>query len=534
MNKLELLDCTLRDGGYVNDWSFLRESIDETLNRLVESGIDVIECGYFSTKRAYIKDSSYFSSMQAASEVVPDEKKNTRFVVMINFGECDISDIPDSRAVKIDGVRVAFHKRDKEAAILFCEKLILKGFQVYLQPMVALSYTDGEFLALLRRANEISPYAFYIVDSFGAMKSDDLLHLFYLVDYNLADSIRLGFHSHNNLQLSYSHAQMLTNQQTDRTVIIDASVMGMGRGAGNLNTELFADYLNRVRDSHYCIPPLLEIMDHVVAPIYQNKYWGYSLPYYLSATHNCHPNYATFLDDMNTLTFQNINDIFTMMLPEKKVSFDKKYISDLYLNSQEKNNLAPSDNYELRQVIQGKKVLVIAPGHSVADEEKTIDDFIKQNHPVVIAINHLPERISVNFVFVGNIRRWDDLKDRKLPDVILTSNLGQSDVACQKYVVNYSSLLNDQDMVRDNSGLMLLALLIQLKAQKIYLAGMDGYSGETEPNFVRPNLEFHKKPPVMNAMNQGLSIVISRYKKLIPIEFLTLPRYICKNYSEDV
>ena len=109
MNKLELLDCTLRDGGYVNDWSFLRESIDETLNRLVESGIDVIECGYFSTKRAYIKDSSYFSSMQAASEVVPDEKKNTRFVVMINFGECDISDIPDSRAVKIDGVRVAFH-----------------------------------------------------------------------------------------------------------------------------------------------------------------------------------------------------------------------------------------------------------------------------------------------------------------------------------------------------------------------------------------------------------------------------------------
>lgn len=525
MKHLELLDCTLRDGGYVNNWAFPYKHIKDTIKGLVEAHIDIIECGYTSPKKPDLLNSSYYSDIKNICKVLPPDPKGSQFVVMINYGEYDLSEIPDCSESGIDGIRVVFHKKDKANAVSFCEGLINKGYKVFFQPMVALSYTDEEFLELIRKANEMAPYAFYIVDSFGAMKADDLLHLFYLVDYNLSPSIRLGFHSHNNLQLSYSHAQMLANQQTERTVIIDASIMGMGRGAGNLNTELFAEYLNRTTSAHYHIPSLLKIMDQVIAPIYQNKYWGYSLPHYLSATHNCHPNYASYLDEKNTLTYENIHEIFQMMLPEKKVSFDKTYIQNLYLEYQSKQKY----NFnlkELRQQMTGKDILILAPGRSIRDEEERIKNFIQTQNPIVIAVNFLPERLPEDYIFVSNLRRWENLKAFNEKQVILTSNLGIESTNINGYVVDYSSLLNEQDKVKDNASMMLLELLYQLGAEKVYLAGLDGYSMEEKSNFAQPSMEFHKSSSTMQAMNKGMSIVLSHYAQKISIVFITKPRYV--------
>ena len=98
---------------------------------------------------------------------------------------------------------------------------------------------------MIQRVNEIEPYAFYMVDSFGMMKGKDLTRLFYLVEHNLKEDIWIGFHSHNNMQLAYSNAQVLVGAHTKHNLVIDSSVYGMGRGAGNLNTELFVEYLNK-------------------------------------------------------------------------------------------------------------------------------------------------------------------------------------------------------------------------------------------------------------------------------------------------
>ena len=84
-----------------------------------------------------------------------------------------------------------------------------------------------------------APYAFYLVDSFGTMKRKDMLRFFYMIEHNLREDIVIGFHSHNNLQLAYANAQTLVDLQTSRSLILDSSIMGMGRGAGNLNSELF-------------------------------------------------------------------------------------------------------------------------------------------------------------------------------------------------------------------------------------------------------------------------------------------------------
>lgn len=117
--------------------------------------------------------------------------------------------------------------------------------------------------------------------------------MFYMAEHNLSTGIWIGFHSHNNMQLAYANAQCLVDVQTSHNLLIDASVYGMGRGAGNLNTELFVEYLNEYSCGKYLVKPLLRLIDEILDGFYQKNAWGYSLPRYLSASHNVHPNYAS-------------------------------------------------------------------------------------------------------------------------------------------------------------------------------------------------------------------------------------------------
>jgi 4-hydroxy 2-oxovalerate aldolase len=289
---------------------------------------------------------------------------------MMNYGEYNIEDLPVYDGKSIDGIRIAFHKKDVKESLELCRKIKEKGYKVFVQAMVSLCYTDEEFLALIRNVNEFEPYAFYIVDSFGMMKSKDLTRLFYMVEHNLKESIWIGFHSHNNMQLAYSNAQTLVSVKTNRNLIVDSSIYGMGRGAGNLNTELFIEYLNENCEKNYQLKPLLTIIDDILNGFYQQNCWGYSLPNYISATHNIHPNYAAYLDDKKTLTVESMNEIFDMMDEEKKYSYDKEYIEEVYLKYMTAGKVQEEHKEELVKELKGKKVILVAPGKSSVEEKK--------------------------------------------------------------------------------------------------------------------------------------------------------------------
>lgn len=331
MQEIKVLDCTLRDGGYCNDCNFGNDNIKKIINSLIEANIDIVECGFLTDKVSYDLQKSRFTSMEELAAVLPEKRDGKFFVALMNYGDYDLEKLPQFDGSSISGIRVAFHKKDRISALETCRKIKEKGYQVFIQAMVSLSYSDEEFLDLIRRVNELQPYAFYIVDSFGMMKRKELTRLFYMVEHNLTAEIKIGFHSHNNMQLAYSNAQSLVDIHTDRTLIIDSSVFGMGRGAGNLNTELFVQYLNENTSEKYTLKPLLKIIDEILSGIYQENYWGYSLPNYLSAKHCAHPNYASYLDAKKTLTVENMDDIFSMMDVSKKFNYDKAYIEDLYL-----------------------------------------------------------------------------------------------------------------------------------------------------------------------------------------------------------
>jgi 4-hydroxy 2-oxovalerate aldolase len=523
MNKVHVLDCTLRDGGYCNEWKFGFENAKRITSGLVEADVEIIECGFITDRVVYDPEVTKYNTIEQIARVIPENREGKIFVAMMNYGEYNIDELPPFDGSSIDGIRVAFHKKNLKESLDLCRAIKAKGYLVFIQAMVSLSYSDEEFLSLIRSVNEFEPYAFYIVDSFGMMKGKDLTRLFYMVEHNLKENIWIGFHSHNNMQLAYSNAQRLITVQTSRNLIIDSSIMGMGRGAGNLNTELFVGYLNENAGKKYQIKPLLTIVDKILTPFYERNYWGYSLPNYISASHNAHPNYAGYLDAKKTLTFEDMNEIFDMMDDEKKVSYDKAYIEELYLKYQEKDRVQEAHLCDLKDKLAGKSVLMIAPGQSSISEREKIITCAQQDDVVLISINYDYDEALTDFLFISNLRRYRDLPAEKRSKSIVTSNIPALDVYLQ---VRYKDLLNKVESVEDNAGLMLAKLLIQLGVKKILIAGMDGYSVNPDENYADQRMNFYTEKELAEKKNAGMISVLRELTKSVDIVFLTTPRYV--------
>ena len=522
MGKLQVLDCTLRDGGYCNNWEFGSANIKKILTGLQEAKVDIIECGFLSNQVQYDEERTRFPDIHSISALIPEQKTGQKYVCMINYGDYNLEDIPNSDSGRIDGIRVAFHKKDFVEATKFCGELSQKGYLVFIQAMVSLNYSDSEFLQLIELANQVDPYAFYIVDSFGVMTRRDMERFFWLIDHNLRADILLGFHSHNNMQLSYSNAQTFAEMRTSRGLIVDSSILGMGRGAGNLNTELYVEYLNELTGSQYDLKPLLAIIDETLSVFYRKNPWGYSLPNYLSAAHNAHPNYASYLASKHTLTVAAMDQIFNMMPEEKKKSYDQEYIEKLYISYQSSAENLDEHFTEIQEKL-GECVLLIAPGKSSKDEKDKILKYIQQTGIKTISINHDYPYYDTDYIFVSNSRRFKELPLEKHEKCIVTSNIPASDVYSK---VSYGSLLNNVEPVRDNGGMMSIQYLISLGVKKILLAGMDGYSYSAEMNYAKDEMSYRETFTVYDNMNTGMEKVLNKYTKKVKIKFLTTPRMI--------
>lgn len=522
MGKIQVLDCTLRDGGYCNEWNFGATNIKRIIAGLADADIEIIECGFLNHNIAYKNDVSKYSAMSQAISLIPKDRQGKKFVLMANYGELDIDKLEQRSDGTVDGIRVAFHKKDLDGAMQLCQQIKDKGYDVFVQAMVSLSYSDIEFLNLINKANELMPYAFYIVDSFGVMKQSDLIRLFYLVEHNLNSGIKVGYHSHNNLQLAYSNAQSLVGIETTRELILDSSIMGMGRGAGNLNTELFIEYLNNAKGKSYKIKPILSLIDEIINKFYQENYWGYSLPNYLSAKHNIHPNYAKYLSDKKTLNVFDMDEIFDNIDDAHRINYDKQYIERLYLDHMQVGAVNEEKLAMLREKMADKAVLLIAPGKSSEDEKEKIIDFIKQSEAVSISINFDYKSLP-DYVFVSNKRRFGKLDIDLHKKTIATSNIVEGDCFVK---VNYSDLINSDDLVFDNAGLMMIKLLINLGVKEVYLAGFDGYSYVNEQNYVANELKLIYQKDDSDALNRGINKVLNHYRNLIKINFITTPKFL--------
>ncbi|WFA07912.1 aldolase catalytic domain-containing protein [Tissierella sp. Yu-01] len=530
MKDIKVLDCTLRDGGYINEWDFGVNTIDRIIGKLADSNIDIIECGFLRDDE-YDVNKSVFNDVLDIEKYIKNRRKDVMYVAMIDQPYIPLEKIRKRSSETIDGIRLTFHEDETEInqALEYGKRLMEKGYEVFIQPVGTATFSDESLLKLIKRVNNLKPYAFYLVDTLGSMYKNNLLRIYYLLDNNLERTISIGFHSHNNLQLSFSNAQELIMLQSKRNLIIDSSVFGMGRGAGNLCTELATHYINENIEQKYDIVPLLEIYDEHLSKITNQVQWGYSVHQYLAAASQCHPNYSSYLMNKQTLTVKYISKILSLLPSEKKHIFDKEIIENLYIQFQDDF----VDDYltlgSLEKVLNAKQeVLIMAPGATIISNKNEIIKYIEMHKPYIISVNFIPEDYKVDATFISNHKRYNttfkyDAENMKDILIINTSNIEMIN-SDDNLTVNYSDLLFQDPIISDNAGVMLINLLKKISIKSISLAGFDGYSIEKEKNYFTRDLSYNIQVEELEK-NKSMRSFFKMIRKKVGIKFITRSIY---------
>lgn len=531
MANIKLLDCTLRDGGYVNDWNFGHDNLISILERTVTAGVDIIEIGFLDERRPFDIHRSIMPSTECAQQIYGDVvKKDSMIVGMIDFGTCDIKKLQPSSESYLDGIRVIFKKHIMHEAIAFCKKVKALGYKVFTQAVSITSYSDKEFLQLIDLVNELEPFALSVVDTYGLLHQNHLMHYIELMDYNLKPAIGMGYHSHNNFQLGYSNCIEFLNHKTERTIVVDGTLYGMGKSAGNTPIELLAMYMNHNCSKHYDVSQMLEAIDSNIMNIYCQHPWGYNMFYYIAASNDCHPNYVKYLMDKHTLSVKSINEILGKLEGEKKLLYDKKYIEQLYSQYQKQELDDINAIKMLEQRLKLQKILVLGPGKNFVEQNEQIMEFIRQNNPVVFSINFIPKEISIDYLFLSNSKRYVQLatklsvKHKDLP-VVATSNV-TSTKGTFEYTLDYSSLLDNDAEIPDNSFVMFMKAMLRIGVSQLYAAGFDGYSLVSGHNYYKPSMEYPFNKTSAESVNKQVVRNLKLMKDKMSVKFITDSVYI--------
>jgi 4-hydroxy 2-oxovalerate aldolase len=531
MNSPLLLDCTLRDGGFVNDWNFGLGSIKSIISRLDYANIDIIEVGFIDERRDYDENRSIFPDTDSILPLFKDiDRPRATIVGMIDFGICSIDKISCQSVSCLDGIRVIFKKKDQDKALELLTQIKEKGYKIFVNPVSITSYDDGEVSSLIEKINKIEPHTVSVVDTYGLMHSRELLHYFELFDKKLADNIILGYHAHNNFQMAYANSIVLMNRAFGRTIVIDGSLYGMGKSAGNACTELLAMYMNEYCGRNFKIQQLQEAIDVDIMKEYSQKYWGYNFEYYIAALNDCHPSYVQYLLDKKTLSVKSINEILQIIQPDRKLSYDKTFIEKLYYEYKDKHCDDKCVIDSLRNDFLDKRILLLGPGKTLQENADAINDFIRKNNPVVISINFLNEGFPINYVFMGNAKRYSQFFHKiyggnSNVKLICTSNITEAGKKID-YTVNYINLLSEIEAIRDNPFIMFLHLMRNIGVKKIWLAGFDGYVQDNADNYYSDYVRFLYCQDNVILRNDAIKNELCMLSSYIKIESLTPTGYL--------
>lgn len=469
-NNIMLLDCTLRDGGYVNNWVWGFQTARQIIKALTKARVDVVEVGFLRNVEKYDPNITVCNHIEELNRLLPENTGNTIYSGMAMRSNYDIKKLSPYSGKGIEMIRITAHDYDIAEGMEFAQEVKDKGYKLSINPINIMGYSDDRILWILDQVNNIHPYQFSIVDTFGSMKRRDLDRIASLVDNNIDGDIRVALHLHENMSLACLLSQNYVDKRLQRPIAVDGSLMGMGRIPGNLPIELIADYLNDYSGTNYDIDFLLDAIQDYIAPIKGQSEWGYTPAYFLSARYNLHRNYAEHYLKKGDLTHRDINHILSRFDLSKKTAFDAKYADQLYSNYKN-NTIEDKETLNiLKEKLAGKNVLIVAPGASLLSHSDRIDEFIAAEMPVVIAINFVPENGCADYIFFSNAKRYSQFGGTSIPS-IATSNI--KDINAE-YVINYNTL-SSTFTEGENSLVMLLKLLKNLNAGKISVAGADGY-----------------------------------------------------------
>ncbi|MEF3306428.1 aldolase catalytic domain-containing protein [Paenibacillus sp. GYB003] len=289
-SHVKILDCTIRDGGLVNNWDFSVDFVRDLYYSLNAAGVEYMEIGYKNSPKL-LKGAEAgpwrFLDESFLREVIP-EKGDTKLSALVDIGRVDENDILPRSESMLDMIRVACYVKDVDKALDLVNKFHGYGYETSLNIMALSNVMEHDLIEAFQQIAGSPVDVVYVVDSFGSLYHRDIEHLVAKFQRYLPDK-QLGIHAHNNMQLAFSNT--LTAAELGVT-FLDASVFGMGRAAGNCNTELLVSFL---KNPKYELRPILEVIERRMIPLREKVEWGYIIPYMISGVLNEHPRVAMAL-----------------------------------------------------------------------------------------------------------------------------------------------------------------------------------------------------------------------------------------------
>ena len=288
---IKVLDCSIRDGGLMNNHRFSNEFVKAVYDACVAAGLDYMEIGYKNSKKAFPK--SDFGPWKHCDEkdlraIVGDNNTALKLAAMADAEKCDFRDdiAPKSESV-LDMIRVAAYIRQIPLAIEMIKDAHDKGYETTCNLMAVSKVSEKEILEALYAITDSPVNTVYIVDSFGALYPEQIRRLTtrYCSIANQHGK-HIGIHTHNNQSLAFATT---TESLIFGASFADASLAGLGRGAGNCQTELLIGFL---RNPKFKLRPLVEVIDRWVEPLRKELKWGFDIPYMITGQLNEHPRAA--------------------------------------------------------------------------------------------------------------------------------------------------------------------------------------------------------------------------------------------------
>lgn len=530
MAKIKLLDCTLRDGGYINDWEFGSDNLLSIYERLIDAKVDIIEIGFLDDRRPFDKNRSIMPDTNSAECIWKSVKKRPKMVVgMIDYGTCNIANLEPCQESFLDGVRVIFKKHIRQEAMEYCRQLKRLGYQVFSQLVSITSYSDDELMHLIELVNEVHPCAVSIVDTYGLLYPDKLLHFYNLLDQYVDEDIQIGFHAHNNLQLAYANVISFIEKKSRHDIVVDGTLYGMGKSAGNAPLELVAQYLNQRYGKDYQIEPMLEAIQESILPYYKKSPWGYQMVYYMSAINECHPSYVQQVAQSRDFSITMMNRILQQIQPpERKLLYAKEAADKLFKEGQ----LLLCDNKAAERLqckLKESQILLVGPGKTIFQQNDIIREYMNREKPIVIAVNYIPKLLKANYVFITNSRRYLEMTEAlHQQENLEIETIATTNVSCKNgefdYVFEREPLLEVDETIADNSFLMLLKILYRVGIERVTCAGFDGYS-DKDDNYLNPQMEYSFIKGQARHLNEHIRDLICSGKLKIEVKFLTYSHY---------
>lgn len=520
-----ILDCTLRDGGYYNDWDFSQQVVQDYLGAMSAASVDVVELGFRSLKNngfkgvcAYTSD-DFLGCLKIPTGMTVGVMVNGSELVGLEIQEKTLETLFPLSAEEsaLSLVRIACHAYEFIDVLPVANWLNERGFKVGFNLMQVADKDEWEVVDLARAASRFPVDVLYFADSMGGMNPKQVRQVIEWIRQGWSGP--LGIHTHDNLGLALQNS--LTALYEGCTWV-DSTVTGMGRGPGNAKTEELVIEIAERRCSAVNMVPLMRLIREHFKPMQEDYGWGTNPYYYLAGKYSIHP---TYIQEMLNDSRYDEEDILAV-IEHLRVEGGKKFSINTLDAARHFYQGEPTGSWDPSSMIQGREVLLLGSGPGVLHHRGAIESYIHRKPPLVIALN-TQSGISADLIDVRiachPVRLLADCEAHtQLPQPLITpvSMLPEDirkSLACKKTLDFGLKVLPDSFEFSQyccsvpNSLVVAYALAVVTsgKAERVLMSGFDGY-GADDPR------------------SQEMQSVLSHYQacpEAVPLVAVTPTRY---------